>query len=123
MLSPNKLNGYPVQAAIRAELTGSDTATALGLVAVSSSPVLALCRALLEAGHDAGTLMTCWRGDVLCLRIRSIGDVADLEINGHGNGFKPRHGGGPGPPIDFAGLRIGDSPPTTPNAPAHEVAR
>jgi hypothetical protein len=28
------------------------------------------------------------RGDVLCLRIRSIGEAAGLEVNGEGTGFR-----------------------------------
>jgi hypothetical protein len=67
---------------IRAELAWSDTATALGIVARSSSPVLALCRKLLEAGHGPTTPLEAWRGGVLCLRVRSIGAAALLETDG-----------------------------------------
>jgi hypothetical protein len=79
MLAPTNL--------IRAELAGSDTATALGVVANSSSPVLALCRKLLEAGHDHATPLEAWRGDTLCLHIRSIGEAAELRVNPKGTGF------------------------------------
>ena len=75
---------------IRADLIGSDTCIALGLTINSSSPVLALCRALVESGHDPATPLEAYRGDVLCLRVRSIGDGAELEINGKGSGFKRR---------------------------------
>jgi hypothetical protein len=75
---------------IRAELTGSDGCSALGLTINSSSPVLALCRALIEAGHDPATPLEAYRGDVLCLRVRSIGEAAALEINGEGTGFRRR---------------------------------
>jgi len=48
---------------IRVELTGSDTCTALGLAINSSSPVLALCRALIEAGqrHQAIFYQRGWQ--------------------------------------------------------------
>jgi hypothetical protein len=55
------------QAVIRAEITGSEQCSALGLVARSSSPVLLLCRLLVAAGHAPGTTLEAWRGDVLCL--------------------------------------------------------
>ena len=57
---------------IRADLIGSDTCIALGLTINSSSPVLALCRALVESGHDTAIALDGYRGDVLCLRVRSI---------------------------------------------------
>jgi hypothetical protein len=65
------------QAVIRAEITGSEQCSALGLVALqcsalglvarSSSPVLLLCRLLVAAGHAPGTALEAWRGDVLSL--------------------------------------------------------
>jgi len=74
--------------AIRAELIGSDRCFALGMNVRSTAPVLALCRRLVEAGHDPATPLEAWRGDVLCLRIRSIGDGAALRIGTHGVGFE-----------------------------------
>lgn len=103
MLARKTQNGYAAQAAIRCELTDSDIASALGIEIHSGSPVLALCRALVERGHDPGNLMICWRGDVESLRIRSIGEAAGLEINGHGNGFKPWHDGGQASPMRLNG--------------------
>lgn len=41
--------------AIRADLEGDDTCSALGVTVRSSSPVLALCRQLVDAGHDPTT--------------------------------------------------------------------
>ena len=38
---------------IRAELTGADTCTARGITNRSSTPVLAMCRRLIEAGCEA----------------------------------------------------------------------
>jgi hypothetical protein len=84
---------------IHAELAWSDTATACGIAVRSSTPVLALCRKLIEAGHDPDRPMQVWRGPVLCLHVRSIGEAANLEINGHGTGFKVRHKGDGAPPV------------------------
>ena len=75
---------------VRAGLTGDDTCSALGISVRSSSPVLALCRKLIEAGHHPNTPIGVYRGDVLCLGIRSIGEAAQLEVNGEGTGFRPR---------------------------------
>lgn len=76
-----------LQAAVVAEITGSDTCAALGVSAVSATPILVLCRKLIEAGYDPATPLEAWRGDVLCLTVRSIGEAAALEINSHGSGF------------------------------------
>ena len=74
--------------AVCAELIGSDCCSALGITAHSTAPVLALCRQLIEAGLDPATPLEAWRGDVLCLRIRSIGEGAALRISTHGVGFE-----------------------------------
>jgi hypothetical protein len=50
--------------AVRAELIGANRATALGVEAHGPSPVLALCRGLLEAGHDPATPLHAYRGDI-----------------------------------------------------------
>src|SRR5215472_11770084 len=68
---------------------GSDCCSALGMTARSPAPVLALCRRLVEAGHDSATPLEAWRGDVLCLRIRSIGEAAQLTIEDDQRG-RPR---------------------------------
>jgi hypothetical protein len=75
-------------AAIRAELTGQDTAVALGIAANSHTPILSLCRALVDGGHDPAAPLEAYRGDVLCLRVRSIGEAAGLRIGSHGVGFE-----------------------------------
>jgi hypothetical protein len=75
--------------AIRAELTGSDNCAALGIVAHSSSPVLALCRKLIDAGHDPARPLEAYRGSTLCLHVRSIGEGASLRVNTAGTGFAP----------------------------------
>src|SRR5262245_35422567 len=82
------LNRKPFQA-IRAELAGSTQCEAAeGINADSLSPVLELCRLLLAAGHDPDRPLKAWRGDTLCLRIRSIGEAARLRVATHGVGFQ-----------------------------------
>jgi hypothetical protein len=71
---------------IRAEIFGSDTATAEGLSVTSGAPVLKLCRALLEAGHDPATPLEAYRGETLCLRVRSIGEGARLTVKPNATG-------------------------------------
>jgi|SRR5262249_7021695 len=81
------LSDHPIQTAIRAELIGSDRCSALGMTARSTTPVLALCRLLVEAGHDPVMPLEAWRGSTLCLRIRRIGEAAQLEPSPRGVGF------------------------------------
>jgi hypothetical protein len=97
-------------AVITARLDGSDTCTALGLTARSSSPVLDLSRKLVGAGYDPAIPMHIYRGDTLALRIRSIGEAARLEIRGDGIGFRPS-------------AKMGAGPPIAPNAPARTEHR
>jgi hypothetical protein len=81
------LNRKPFQA-IRAELVSSTQCAAEGITANSSSAVLELCRVLLAAGHDPDRPLQAWRGDALCLRIRSISGAARLRVAAHGTGFQ-----------------------------------
>jgi hypothetical protein len=70
----------PQVVTIRAMLTGSDACTACGSTADANAPVLALCRSLIEAGHDPESRLEAWRGPVLCLVVRSIGEAARLRV-------------------------------------------
>jgi hypothetical protein len=83
------LTNASTQTVIRAELIGSDRCSALGIVARSTTPVLALCRRLVEAGHDSATPLEVWRGTTLCLRVRSIGEGAQLTVEDDRRG-RPR---------------------------------
>jgi hypothetical protein len=80
---------HPIQTAIRAELIGSDCCSALGMTARSTAPVLALCRALVTAGKDPNRPLHAYRGDVLCLRVPSIGQAAQFTVEDDRHG-KPR---------------------------------
>jgi len=66
--------------AIRAELIGSNACNALGITARGHAPVLALCQLLIEAGHDPNRPLFAYRGDTLCLRVRSIVEGAALAV-------------------------------------------
>jgi hypothetical protein len=91
---------HSTQAAIRAELIGSDCCSALGMIARgATTPVLTLCRLLVEAGHNPATPLEVWRGSTLCLRIRCIGEAARLEPSPRGVGFVCRPGVRGGPPV------------------------
>jgi hypothetical protein len=66
---------------LRAELSGSTICSAAGQVAIGHTPVLALCRDLIEAGHDPATPLEAWRGNTLALRLPSIGEAARLTVD------------------------------------------
>jgi hypothetical protein len=68
---------------IRAEIHGDDRCAAEGITVVAGAPVLGICRKLIEAGYDPATPLEAWRGDVLALRVRSIGDAAALTVDEH----------------------------------------
>jgi hypothetical protein len=89
---------------VRAELTGDDTASALGITVKSGSPILALCRKLVEAGHDPNTPLEAFRNGTLALRVKSIGLGAHLKMGSTGSGtpiFAYAGNGDIAPPIRF----------------------
>ena len=47
---------------LRAELTKSDIATAEGITVRAESPILALCRKLVDAGYDPNTPLEALSG-------------------------------------------------------------
>jgi hypothetical protein len=108
-----KLHNPKTQPAIRADLRVDNEASALGIAATSSSPVLNLCRQLIEASHDPGRPLEAWRNDTLCLRVRSIGEAAGLEVNPRGTGFVKRAPAvRPGPPARKSRPTHGRTTPT-----------
>jgi hypothetical protein len=68
------------QIPIHATLIGSNCCEALGITARGYAPVLDLCRALVAAGHDPRRPLHAYRGDVLALKVRSIGEGARLTV-------------------------------------------
>jgi hypothetical protein len=64
-----------------------------------AAPALALCRKLVEAGHDPAPALEAYRGETLCLHIRSIGEAAGLTVEDSRHGtprFRRWHGAGAG---------------------------
>ena len=53
---------------IRANLSGTDTCTAVGIFARGSTPILALCRSLIAAGMDSDWALEVCRGAALTRR-------------------------------------------------------
>ena len=88
-----------LQTTIRAELAGANISVALGITVEANAPVLELCRKLVSAGHDPGSRLESFHDNVLCLIVRSIGEGARLEIDGHGAGFRPVGSGGIASPM------------------------
>ena len=69
---------------IRAELSSDSFCAAHGITVSAGAPVLALCRKLIEVStYGSSTPLDAYRGDTLCLRVRSIGEVAQMNINGN----------------------------------------
>ena len=80
---------------IRAELSSDSFCAAHGITVSAGAPVLALCRKLIEVStYGSSTPLDAYRGDTLCLRVRSIGEVAQMNINGNIDSFliAPRNG-------------------------------
>jgi len=67
------------QSTIRAEISGSDSCTALGITARGDAPVLKLCQLLVEAGYDPSTSLHAYRNDVLCLKAERSAKVRSSE--------------------------------------------
>jgi hypothetical protein len=98
VVSPTSLSQNFKQA-IRAELIGSNACSALGITARGHAPVLALCQLLIEAGHDPNRPLLAYRGDTLCLRVRSIAEGAALAVEDDRRGtprFRRRRARGDG---------------------------
>jgi hypothetical protein len=70
---------------------------------IRAGTLLALCCELIEAGHDPAAPLEVYRGEMLSLRVRSIGEGAGLEVNGKGTGFKPCAAVGTASPVDVRG--------------------
>jgi hypothetical protein len=96
-------DGVATLAVITARLDGSDHASAEGISVTSPSPVLALCRKLIAAGYDPALSLVAYRGGALALRVRSIGEVAQLRVGGHGIGFERDPECGAGSPMRHPG--------------------
>jgi hypothetical protein len=54
--------------------------SAAGMKAAFPSPCW--CRQLIEAGYSSSADLECYRGKTLSLRVRSIGEPAQIEVTG-----------------------------------------
>jgi hypothetical protein len=68
-------------------LSSDSIATALGFTVTAGAPVLALCRKLVESStYASSTPLNAYRGDTLSLKVRSIGEAAELRMDTATNG-------------------------------------
>jgi hypothetical protein len=65
---------------IRATIIEHDECEAEGFVVKAYSPVLAMCRQLIGVGYDPCRPLLAYRGGVLALRVRTIGQGAKLTV-------------------------------------------
>jgi hypothetical protein len=96
---PQKNSRAQARDVIVAAISGSDTAAAEGVTVTSASPILNLCRQLVDAGFDLARPLLCYRGQTLALSVRTIGEGNELEVNSAGTGFVRRRGLRSGPPV------------------------
>ena len=87
VVSETNLSTIAKQAPIRAVLIGTDRCGAEGLSVRTNAPVLALCRKLVASGIDPQRPLHAYRGEMLCLRVRSLAEAARLKINSKGTNF------------------------------------
>ena len=80
VIAENNRQQIFVQAPIRAALIGSDRCEAAGLSTRGYAPVFQLCRELVAAGFNPACSLEAWRGETLCLRVRSIGEGSRLTV-------------------------------------------
>jgi len=71
----------PERPVVQAWLAGSSKCSAEGITARGPSPVLALCRKLVEAGFDTRRPLHAYRDDTLALCVKSIGAGAKLTVD------------------------------------------
>jgi hypothetical protein len=91
---------------IRAELSSDTIAGVVGstIVINSGSPVLALCRKLIQAGCPSSADLECYRGETLALHVRSIGEAAKLQVDGAGR-FIRASGRRLAPPVSLSSIQ------------------
>jgi hypothetical protein len=75
---------------IRADLVGINQATCRGVTVTGRNAPVALCRALIEAGHDPETSLEAYRGAALCLRVRSLAEGAAVTVREATKDGRPR---------------------------------
>ena len=81
--------GHHRPAIVRAELSGSETARAEGVTAQGPAPALKLCRLLIAADFDPDRPLHAFRGEMLCLVVRTIGEGSRLTVDESRTAFAP----------------------------------
>jgi hypothetical protein len=76
---------------IRAELRKSRTCIAEGVTVNAYAPVLEMCRELVGRGHNPARPLRAYRGDVLCLKLSSIGWGAQYTVRDNNCGTPTLH--------------------------------
>ncbi len=71
---------------VHAELVGSHQCRAEGFTARSSSPIFAICRALIAAGVCPDRPLHAFRDGMLCIVVRSIAEGARLIVKDRASG-------------------------------------
>jgi hypothetical protein len=71
---------------IYAVLKDDDVCEAQGFSVKAYSPALAMCRKLVEAGYDPSSSLLAFRGDILALKVRQIGEGARMAVRDAPNG-------------------------------------
>ena len=77
---------------VHAELVGSHQCRAEGFTARSSSPIFAICRALIAAGVCPDRPLHAFRDGMLCIVVRSIAEGARLIVKDRASGPSSRNG-------------------------------
>ena len=76
---------------IRAQLIGTGCCVVDEYTTRGHAPTLAMCRQLIAAGYDPKLPLEAYRGDVLAIRVKSIGRGAKLTVEDDRTG-RPRFG-------------------------------
>lgn len=71
---------------VKVYLVGMREAEADGFCASGETPILNLCRQLIEAGYDADRAVYVYRGDALAMTISSLGYGARLRVKERNDG-------------------------------------
>jgi hypothetical protein len=105
---------------------GNDRCAALGIIGRGEAPALDLCRRLVAAGVDPVTPLHVYRGDVLALRIRWIGEGAQLDIVTDSRGTprfrRHRIRGGAASTVAKTPSTLPSEPPDKNNTPGRQAA-
>jgi hypothetical protein len=119
---PLRLSPFPIIAEL-----GNDRCAALGIIGRGAAPALELCRKLITSGIDPQTPLHVYRGPVLALIIRAIGEGAELTVQTDSRGTprfqKYRIRGGTAPPVAPIAATLPQAPPNEIIAPIRDRIR